>query len=95
MKELVFALQFKGQARPVEGPEGKLSARTTASSQVWRTAVTAKGIQAKTRPSNRSARPALSGRAPPSENLHLRTLGCGPNALMEVSATSSVIRGCA
>jgi hypothetical protein len=30
MKELVFALQFKGKARPVEGAEGKLAARTTA-----------------------------------------------------------------
>ena len=30
MKELVFALQFKGKARPVEGVEGKLAAKTTA-----------------------------------------------------------------
>ena len=47
MKELVFALQFKGNARPVEGAERKLAAKTTAGSQVLRTAVTAKGIQAK------------------------------------------------
>jgi len=30
MKELVFALQFKGKARPVEGVEVKLAAKTTA-----------------------------------------------------------------
>ena len=30
MKELVFASQFKGKARPVEGVEGKLAAKTTA-----------------------------------------------------------------
>ena len=47
MKELVFALQFKGKAHPVEGAEGKLAAKTTASSQILRTAVTAKGVQAK------------------------------------------------
>ena len=50
MKELVFALQFKGKARPVEGVEGKLAARTTAAGQVLRTALTAKGIQAKAEP---------------------------------------------
>ena len=47
MKELVFALQIKGKARPVEGVEGKLAAKTTAAGQVLRTAVTAKGVQAK------------------------------------------------
>jgi hypothetical protein len=47
MKELVFALQFKGKARPVEGAEGKLTARTTAGGQTLRTVVTAKGVQAK------------------------------------------------
>jgi hypothetical protein len=56
MKELVFALQFKGKARPVEGSEGKLAAKTTASGQVLRTALTAKGVQAKaeTRPGPRA-----------------------------------------
>ena len=56
MKELVFALQFKGKARPVEGVEGKLAAKTTAGSQVLRTALTAKGLQAKTesRPGSRA-----------------------------------------
>ncbi len=28
MKGLVFALQFKGRAHPVEGVEGKLAAKT-------------------------------------------------------------------
>ena len=47
MKELVFALQFKGKAHPVQGVEGKLAAKTTAAGQVLRTALTAKGVQAK------------------------------------------------
>ena len=47
MKELVFALQLKGKARPVEGVEGRLAAKTTAAGQVLRTALTPKGIQAK------------------------------------------------
>jgi hypothetical protein len=47
MTELVFALQFKGKARPVEGVEGTLAAKTTAAGQVLRTALTAKGVQAK------------------------------------------------
>jgi hypothetical protein len=47
MKELVFALQFNGKARAVEGVEGKLAAKTTASGQVLRTAVTPKGVQAR------------------------------------------------
>lgn len=47
MKELVFALQFKGKAQPVEGAEGKLAAKTSAGSQILKTAVTAKGVQVK------------------------------------------------
>jgi hypothetical protein len=47
MKELVFALQFKGKAGPVEGSDGKLAAKTSAGGQVLRTAVTAKGLQVK------------------------------------------------
>ena len=47
MKELVFALQFKGKAHPVEGVEGKLAAKTTASGQVLRTVVSPKGVQAR------------------------------------------------
>ena len=47
MKELVFALQFKGKARPVAGAEGKMAAKTTASGQVSRTVLTAKGVVAK------------------------------------------------
>jgi hypothetical protein len=47
MKELVFALQFKGKARPVEGVDGKLAAKTTAGSQVVRTTITAKGVQSR------------------------------------------------
>lgn len=45
MKQVMFPLQFKGSAGPVEGAEGKLRAQTSASGQVWRTAVTASGVQ--------------------------------------------------
>jgi hypothetical protein len=56
MKELVFALQFRGKARPIEGVEGKLAAKTTAAGQVLRTALTAKGVQvrAESRPGPRA-----------------------------------------
>jgi hypothetical protein len=47
MKELVFPMQFKGKAHPVEGVEGKLAAKTTAAGQVLRTALAAKGVEAK------------------------------------------------
>jgi hypothetical protein len=47
MKELVFPMQFKGKAQPIEGVEGKLAAKTTAAGQILRTALAAKGIQAK------------------------------------------------
>jgi hypothetical protein len=44
MRQLVFALQFKGSAAPVEGAEGKLRARTTARGQTHRTAIGAGGV---------------------------------------------------
>lgn len=47
MKELVFALPFKGKAHPGEGVEGKLAAKTTAAGQVLCTALTAKRVHAK------------------------------------------------
>ncbi|MBI4610799.1 MAG: hypothetical protein HY726_17530 [Candidatus Rokubacteria bacterium] len=47
MKQLVFALQFKGTARPVPGAEDKLRAKTRASSQVLRTTLSAKSVQGK------------------------------------------------
>jgi hypothetical protein len=34
MKELVFALEFRGSAAPVPGAEGKLRAKTAAASQL-------------------------------------------------------------
>jgi hypothetical protein len=46
MRELVFALEFRGNAAPVAGVEGKLQARTAAASQLLRTALTAGGVQA-------------------------------------------------
>ena len=59
MKELVFALQFNGKARPVEGVEGKLAAKTTAAGQVLRTALTAKGVKPR-RKRDRPLAPHLS-----------------------------------
>jgi hypothetical protein len=45
MRQLVFALQFKGDAAPVEGAEGKLWAKTTATSQTLRTTIGTKGVE--------------------------------------------------
>jgi hypothetical protein len=45
MRQLVFALQFKGNAAPVEGAEGKLWAKTTATSQTLRTTIGPKGVE--------------------------------------------------
>lgn len=47
MKEPVFALEFRGSATPVLGAEEKFRARTGATGQVWRTALTGKGLQAR------------------------------------------------
>jgi hypothetical protein len=45
MKHLVFALQFKGNAGPVQGADGKLWAKTTAASQTLRTVIGNKGVE--------------------------------------------------
>ena len=50
MKQIVFALQFKGSAGPVPGAEGKLRAKTTASGQVLRTVLTGKDVQGTVEP---------------------------------------------
>jgi hypothetical protein len=46
MKELVFALEFKGRAEPVAGAEGKIRAKTSASSQLLRSIVKPDGLRA-------------------------------------------------
>ena len=46
MKELVFALEFKGNAAPVPGSDKKLRAKTSATSQTLRSVLKADGIQA-------------------------------------------------
>ena len=46
MKELVFALEFKGSAAPVPGSDKKLQAKTSATSQTLRSLLKADGIQA-------------------------------------------------
>ena len=61
MKELVFALQFKGKAHPVEGVEGKLAAKTTAAGQVLRTTLAPNGSRRR-RNRNRAPVPPLSRR---------------------------------
>ena len=76
MKELVFALQFKGKARPVEGVEGKLAAKTTAAGQVLHIALTAKGVQAKAE----SSVPALRRRPAPGPSVCTPTSGCNSRA---------------
>jgi hypothetical protein len=50
MKELVFALEFKGSAAPVPGSENRLRARTTASGQTLRSVVKPDGVQAAIEP---------------------------------------------
>lgn len=44
MKELVFALEFRGSATPVAGSDKKLRARTSAVSQTFRCLLTPDGI---------------------------------------------------
>ena len=46
MKELVFALEFRGSAAPVPGSDKKLQAKTSAGSQTLRSVLKAEGIQA-------------------------------------------------
>ena len=47
MRELVFALEFKGKAAAVPGTDGKRQARTTASSQTLSTMLAADGVRAR------------------------------------------------
>jgi hypothetical protein len=46
MKELVFALEFKGQAAPVAGSDTRLRARTSATGQTLRSVLKPDGLQA-------------------------------------------------
>jgi hypothetical protein len=50
MKELVFALEFRGSAAPVPGSDKKLQAKTSATSQTLRSVLKAEGIQAAVEP---------------------------------------------
>jgi len=50
MKELVFALEFRGSAAPVPGSDKKLQAKTSAGSQTLRSILKADGIQATLEP---------------------------------------------
>ena len=45
MKELVFAMVFKGAAEPVPGTTNRLRAKTTATGQTIRTVLKADGVQ--------------------------------------------------
>ena len=46
MREVVFALEFRGKAAAVPGTDGQRRARTTASSQTLSTLLTADGVRA-------------------------------------------------
>jgi hypothetical protein len=46
MRELVFALEFRGTAGPVPGSEHRMRAKTSASSQTLRSVIKADGIEA-------------------------------------------------
>ena len=50
MKQMVFALEFRGRAEPVPGAEGKLRAKTSANSQVLRTVLALSGVEAALEP---------------------------------------------
>jgi hypothetical protein len=47
MHPVLFTLQFRGSAAPVLGTQGKLTAKTTARSQVHRTALDKTGVQSR------------------------------------------------
>ena len=51
MKELVFALEFKGSAAAVAGSETRMQASTSASSQTLRTILKADGVHPTLEPS--------------------------------------------
>ena len=51
MKELVFALEFKGSAAPAPGSENRLRATTSASGQTLRSVLKPDGVQAVIEPS--------------------------------------------
>jgi hypothetical protein len=46
MRELVFALEFKGSAAPVPGSDNRMQARTTATGQTLRAVLKPDGVQA-------------------------------------------------
>ncbi|HJR02446.1 MAG TPA: hypothetical protein VKA83_12475 [Methylomirabilota bacterium] len=50
MRELVFALEFRGRGGPVPGSTTKRQARTTAPSQAWRTVLGPTGVSAAVEP---------------------------------------------
>jgi hypothetical protein len=50
MKELVFALEFKGTAGPVPGSENRLRAKTSATGQTLRSVLKPDGVQAAIEP---------------------------------------------
>lgn len=95
MKELVFALQFKGKAQPVEGVEGKLTAKTTAASQVLRTAVSAKGVQAKaeSKPGPRATFESEVQMTGPSTFIEIGRIGYGKAAGVTFKTTGQGVLG--
>jgi hypothetical protein len=50
VRELVFALEFRGRGGPVPGSTTKRQARTTAPSQTWRTILGSRGVTAAVEP---------------------------------------------
>lgn len=50
MKEVVFALEFKGSAAPIAGSDQKLQAKTSASGQTLRSVLKPDGIEAAVAP---------------------------------------------
>jgi hypothetical protein len=50
MRELVFALEFKGTAEPVPGSSNRLRAKTSATGQTFRTVLKPDGVEAGIQP---------------------------------------------
>jgi hypothetical protein len=45
MREMVFALEFRGRAGPVVGSSSQRQARSTAASQTWSTVLGGQGVR--------------------------------------------------
>ena len=83
MKDLVFALEFRGSAAPVPGSDKKLQAKTSATSQTLRSLLKADGIQA-------SVEVAGGGSASFESEVEIVARGCSSS--LGASSTGMLVR---